>query len=62
MDYTAKFSGRGYRNFSVKKDKLVFDDLENEKRYVRIYDLKSMRELRQIRMKNGCSIRFLPFY
>ncbi|MCA0388215.1 MAG: hypothetical protein LCH52_06940 [Bacteroidetes bacterium] len=62
MDYVAKFSGQGYRNFAVKKDYLIFDDLENQIRLVRVYDLKKLTDIRRIKMKNGCSIRFLPFY
>ena len=62
MDYTAKFSGEGYRNFTVKKNSLIFDDLENQIRFVRVYNLKKSKDVRRIKMKNGCSIRFLPFY
>ncbi len=61
MDYLARFSGTGYRTFTVKKDQLVFDDIENEKRFVRIFDLAKLKETRRIKMKNGVSIRFLPY-
>ncbi len=61
-DYIARFSGAGYRNFSIKKDLLIFDDNENGRRFVRIYDLKKMKDAGRIKMKNGCSIRFLPYY
>ena len=61
-DYIARFSGIGYRNFSIKKDLLLFDDNENGKRFIRIFDLNKMKDAGRIKMKNGCSIRFLPYY
>lgn len=61
MDYLARFSGSGYRTFTVKNSQLAFDDIENEKRFVRIFDLEKLKEARRIKMKNGVSIRFLPY-
>ncbi|KAB2910021.1 MAG: hypothetical protein LC102_09940 [Ignavibacteriales bacterium] len=59
---TVRFAGKGYRNFTIKGNILIFDEFENDLRTVKIYDLAKKEAVRQIRMKNGCSIRFLPFY